>query len=89
MKLENNISVFDLIVTQTGSIDNIIEFIELNGFENVNDNLLGKEFEPYSNIVFSQNLKNNNRIISTRSLNTSPTLLYQFNFENFNNDFNI
>tara|TARA_R110002050_G_scaffold213262_1_gene349525 strand:- start:980 stop:1258 length:279 start_codon:yes stop_codon:yes gene_type:complete len=66
-KLEENVSVMDLIINKTGSIDNLAQFIEDNGIESVDQNLLGFEIDPYNeNNNFSNELKNKKRIVSTR-----------------------
>ena len=67
-KLEGNVSVVDLIINKTGSIDGLAQFIADNGLETVNQNLLGFEIDPYDqNVNYSNELKKVNRIVSTKS----------------------
>lgn len=70
-KLEANTSVFDFVVNRTGSINNIIEFIQNEGIETVNQNLLGFETNPYTNGTFSTNLQNEGRIVATREIESA------------------
>jgi hypothetical protein len=67
-RLEENISVFDFIITKNGNVNGLLSFMSQNGIETLNDNLLGKEVEPYGPNSFSENLKINNRLIATREL---------------------
>lgn len=67
-KLEANTSVFDFIVNRTGSIDNIISFLETEGLETVNDILLGFETDPYTNNTFSSDLQLAGRVVATRDI---------------------
>ncbi len=67
IKLEENVSVTNLIINKTGSIDNLVKFIADNGLETVDQNLLGFEIEPYNlNNNYSNALNNINKIVSTR-----------------------
>ncbi len=72
MKIETNISITDLIITKTGSIDNLVEFISENGLENVDQDIVGLEIEVYNRSnVFSESLRQRGIIASTREDNFS------------------
>ncbi len=67
IKLEENVSVTNLIINKTGSIDNLVQFIADSGLETVDQNLLGFEVDPYDlNNNYSNALNNINKVISTR-----------------------
>mgnify|MGYP003681772481 CR=1 FL=1 len=76
MILEDNISVTDLIISRTGSVDNLAQFIADNGLENVDQSLLGLDLEVYnSSIPFSEALRVSGRIVSTRDENSNEITL--------------
>lgn len=77
-RLEANTSVFDLIVNRTGSIDNIIQFVEDEGLTSVNQVLLGFNTDPYSTSNFSTELKIAGRIVSTREISVSASTVGAF-----------
>lgn len=87
MKIENNISSFDLILTKKGSVDNIIQFIFDNNLSGVSDDQTSKEIDIYSNNLFSQNLLFAKKVVATKNREIMVSN-GEFNSD-FNNDFNI
>lgn len=90
MILEGTVSVTDLILTKTGSIDNLAQFIIDHELENVDQDLSGKDIEVYNRtLTFSEGLRTRKRVISTRDANIlDPTLRGAFT-EGFDEGFDI
>jgi hypothetical protein len=87
MKLQQNISIFDVLATKNGNINGIIQFICDSNLTTINENLQGVDLDVYTNNSFSQNLKFANRIVCTRDRDLPIYLIGEFN-DDYNDDFN-
>lgn len=86
-KLENNISIFDAILSVKGEITDLISFAADNSIEVITEDLSNNSI-TYSDNLFSQNLMFDNKLISTKNRDLYFVTQNQFN-NDFNNDFKI